>query len=336
MINKTVNLWSEKFRQNLITWFDSELRDLPWRKTKDIWVSEIMLQQTQVKKVIPYYNKFIDTFPGIQSLAEAELSRVLKIWEGLGYYARARNLHKAAREIVKNFNGTFPSGFENIKTLTGIGPYTAAAIMSIAFNQDYAVVDGNVSRVLCRMFKIHDNPKTKQGEEIVEQLAEKLLAKGRAGDYNQAIMELGALICTPRTPKCPLCPVSLFCEAKKSGEQHQYPIKIPKKPKPHHIIAAGIIFKNDKILIARRPETGLLGGLWEFPGGKLEDGETLKEAVKREVYEELGIKIKVNDFFEKINHQYTHFSITMFAFNCLYKSGEPQAIGCSAWRWITG
>ncbi|MBN2412771.1 A/G-specific adenine glycosylase [candidate division KSB1 bacterium] len=338
MTHKNDTRWIKKFRKKLTTWFESELRDLPWRNTKDpykIWISEIMLQQTQVNKVIPYYLKFIESFPDIHSLANADLSHVLKIWEGLGYYGRARNLHKAAKEIIKNFQGLFPDDFESVRKLPGIGLYTAAAIMSIAFKQDYAVVDGNVRRVLCRLFTITGNPKSGQGKKIIQQQAQSLLATENPGDYNQAIMELGALICTPRLPKCRLCPVAEFCQAQKSGLQHEYPIKTAKKPRPHNIIAAGIIYKGDKILIARRPENGLLGGLWEFPGGKLEDGETPEQAVKREILEELGISVKVNDLFAIINHQYTHFTITLYVYNCEYISGMPETLGCADWRWVT-
>jgi len=338
MNDRSDTIRAKRFRKKLLVWFETELRDLPWRDTKDpykIWISEIMLQQTQVKKVIPYYLKFIESFPDINSLAQAELSQVLKIWEGLGYYARARNLHKAARQLKNNFNGVFPADFDSIKKLPGIGQYTAAAIMSIAYQQQHAVVDGNVSRVICRIFKINEQPKSGVGKQIIQQRAQKLLATDNPGDYNQAIMELGALVCTPRSPKCEICPVEEFCQAQKSGQQLDYPAKAPKKQRPHNIIAAGIIHKDDKILIARRPEEGLLGGLWEFPGGKLEDGETLEQAVKREVLEELGIQVKVNGLYAKINHQYTHFTITLFAYNCEYLSGKPQTIGCTDWRWVT-
>ncbi len=326
-----------EFRDRLIEWFHENRRDLPWRQTSDpykIWVAETMLQQTQVSKVIPYYNRFILRFPTVQALAKAPLSKVLKAWENLGYYARARNLHKAARQIVRHGNGEFPGEMQTIRALPGIGPYTAAAILSIAFGQDYALVDGNVIRVLTRITRYGGNPRDSQGKKHLARMAEDFLARGQAGDYNQAVMELGATVCVPTNPHCQECPVAHLCQANLHAEQHLYPVRTPVKKRPHYVIAAGIILQGDRILIARRPDDGLLGGLWEFPGGKVEDGETPEQAVLREVKEELDVIVRVEKLFTTIKHQYTHFTITLNAFLCQYVSGQPRAIGCTDWRWV--
>lgn len=326
-----------QFQHHLLSWYDAEFRDLPWRQTTDpykIWVSEIMLQQTQVVKVVPYYKRFIDAFPTIQDLADAHPDEVLKLWEGLGYYARARNLHKAAQVIVQKFAGNFPASEAEIVKLPGIGEYTAAAIMSIVFGADIPVIDGNVNRVLCRIFALDMNPKSRDGRLIVRRKAELLLAHGHAGTYNQAIMELGAVICTPRSPGCTVCPVNTFCLARQKNKQTDYPIPAPKKKRPHKHIVVGIIWHDDKILIDQRKPEGLLGGLWEFPGGHVEDGESYEEAVIREVKEELDIHIKVTRFFTSVDHQYTHFTISLHAFLCQFMSGRPKALGCADWKWV--
>ncbi|MBN1478758.1 A/G-specific adenine glycosylase [candidate division KSB1 bacterium] len=326
-----------QFQHHLLTWYDDEFRDLPWRQTADpykIWVSEIMLQQTQVVKVVPYYKRFIDAFPTMHDLAHAHLDQVLKQWEGLGYYARARNLHKAAQVIVQKFSGSFPASEAEIVKLPGIGEYTTAAIMSIVFNAELPVIDGNVNRVLCRIFAVEVDPKSREGRQIVRQKAELLLARGHAGTYNQAIMELGAMICTPRSPGCTVCPVNTFCQARQKNKQADYPIQSPKKKRPHKHIAVAIIWRNDKILIDQRKPQGLLGGLWEFPGGHVEDGESYEKAVIREVKEELDINIKVTRFFTTVFHQYTHFTISLHAFLCQFISGRPKALGCTDWKWV--
>ncbi len=329
--------WKANFRKRLIEWYGKEFRDLPWRRAKypyKIWISEIMLQQTQVKKVIPYYKKFLDRFPTVQDLANADLSAVLKVWEGMGYYARARNLHKAAKVVVKEYGGVFPSELNNVMNLPGVGPYTAAAILSIAFDQNLPVLDGNVIRVLSRLFTVDVNSKSTEGKNHLLSIANELLPPGQAGTFNQAMMELGAMVCTPKSPKCNECPLAPKCKAKQMNETSNYPLKTPRKERPHYNIAAGIIWRGDEILVAQRPEKGLLGGLWEFPGGKLENDETLQQAVAREIREELDVRVSVQDLVAVINHQYTHFKITLHAYHCKYLSGEPKAIGCMDWRWV--
>lgn len=324
-------------RRELLQWYETEYRNLPWRETNDpyrIWISEIMLQQTQVKTVLPYFNNFIRRFPTVYDLACASIDEVLKLWEGLGYYARARNLHRTAQRIITEFGGQFPRDLSRIKQLPGIGPYTAAAILSIAFGADHAVVDGNVQRVLARLYQVDKPVQSAEGKQQLEELAQRLLARGQAGQYNQAIMELGALICTPRKPICEKCPLNRFCQSYSQATQDRYPIKEPRRKRPHVDVAAGIIWKGQKVLIAKRPEQGLLGGLWEFPGGKIRQDETASEAVLREIREELDILVRVGERFMTVNHEYTHFTLTMDVFHCTYVSGKPKALGCSAWKWV--
>jgi len=329
--------WVVELRTRLRTWYDADSRELPWRQTGDpyrIWVSEIMLQQTQVITVIDYYQRFIAAFPSIEHLAAAPQARVLKLWEGLGYYARARNLHKGACEIVSRHGNGFPRDLSEIRRIPGVGAYTAAAIASIAFSEKVAVVDGNVSRVLCRTLRFSGDPRSSSGVKILTEAAQMLLDPDAPGEHNQAMMELGALICNPRSPACGRCPVETLCAARSAGEVKLYPLKRSSKSKPHRNIAAALIWKGDLLLIARRPENGLLGGLWEFPGGKIEKNETPQQAVGREVLEETGLKVKVKDLFQTVEHGYSHFSITMQVYHCEYLSGSPQPYGCTDVRWV--
>ena len=293
-----------------------------------------MLQQTQVETVIPYFNRFLDRFPTLDALAAAPLGQVLKLWEGLGYYARARNLHKTAIKVATELQGKWPRTVEGLLALPGIGRYTAGAIASLAFDVDAPVLDGNVIRVLCRVFAIRRDPKATQTREELWSLAESLLPKGHAGEFNEALMELGATICTPRNPRCDVCPIARMCLAKRRGLQDQLPIKIKRKPLPHFEVTAAVIRKNGRILIAQRPLGGRLGGLWEFPGGKQESGETLPQCLRREIKEELGIRIKVGQPIISIDHAYTHFKITLHAFECQLVSGKPQTLQVENFRWV--
>jgi A/G-specific adenine glycosylase len=325
------------FCQSLLKWYNKNHRDLPWRRTDDpyrILVSEIMLQQTQVQTVIPYYKRWVSTFPSFQVLAKMPLNKVLKAWEGLGYYSRARNLHALAKVVVQRHRGKLPSTFEELKALPGIGRYTAGAVLSIAFGKDYPVVDGNVMRVLARHFAIRKDITLPATQHELWELAGRLLPHGRAGTYNQALMELGATICTPKNPACPKCPVQSTCLARRQNIQNELPIKKKSGPTPHYTIGAGVVRHGDKILISQRPLNGLLGGLWEFPGGKKEPGESLKETVRREIQEELGIKVAVGKKLVEVDHAYSHFKITLHAHDCVYRSGKVQALGVRDWRWV--
>ena len=314
--------------------------DLPWRETRDpyaIWVSEIMLQQTQIATVIPYYERWLGQLPTVANLATASLAEVLKLWEGLGYYSRARNMHAAAQMVMTDWNGRFPTTAAELQKLKGIGRYTAGAIASIAFDEQVAVLDGNVIRVLSRLMDLAEDVTLTATKKQLWQLAESLVPAERSGDYNQAIMELGQQVCLPKKPSCLLCPLSELCLARQRGTQLERPVKPPRKRTPHYDVVAGIIWHKDgeRFLIAQRPLDGLLGGLWEFPGGKQEEGETLEEALVREIMEELGIMIEVGRFQTRIKHAYTHFRITLHAFHARHVSGQPQHIGVANHAWVT-
>ncbi len=323
----------------LIGWFETHKADLPWRRTNDpyaVWLSEIMLQQTQVATVIPYYERFLARFPTVHDLAAAPLDDVLKAWEGLGYYSRARNLHRAAQQVVTQYGGEFPATVDELLALPGVGQYTAGAIASIAFGVTAPVLDGNVMRVLTRLFDIPDDIRQARTKTALWALAEQLMPTERPAPWNEGLMELGRRICTPRSPACSTCPVSAYCTAYRNDAQHKRPVKSPKAKTPHYDVTAAVIFHPDgRLLIARRPLEGMLGGLWEFPGGKREQGESLEACLKREIREELGITIAVKQPIGTVKHAYTHFRITLHAFECRYVGGEPQALGCADWAWIT-
>ncbi|MBU2261259.1 MAG: A/G-specific adenine glycosylase [Proteobacteria bacterium] len=326
-----------QFSKRLLSWYDRQARPLPWRETRDpykIWVSEVMLQQTQVKTVEAYYGRFIGLFPSVEALARAAPDEVMKQWEGLGYYGRARHLHQAAREVVERFGDRLPDTLEDLVSLPGIGRYTAGAILSIAFGKPEAVLDGNVIRVLSRIFHVTDDVRKRSTEKALWSLAASLLPKRRIREYNQALMELGALVCRVRNPACLECPVSRMCEAKRLSIQRELPVKSPRKPVPHYQVTAGVIRRGDRLLITRRPPKGLLGGLWEFPGGKQEPGEKLEDCLKREIREELGINVEVGVHLTSVEHAYTHFRITLHAFECRYRGDRIRLIGADAYRWI--
>jgi A/G-specific adenine glycosylase len=331
---------THSFSSRLLDWYARRKRDLPWRHTHDpyrIWVSETLLQQTQVATVIPYYERFIARFPDIRALAAAPLDDVLKAWEGAGYYARARNLHRAAQQVVEEHRGRVPRSVEALLKLPGVGRYMAGAIASIAFDQDAPILDANVTRVLCRYFDIRGDPEKGMGgaeRERLWKLAEELIPPGRARDFNQALMDHGATVCLPRGPRCEICPVRRGCAARRLGIQEELPAKRRKARRPHYEIGAGIIWKRGRILIQRRPPQGLLGGLWEFPGGKREHGETLEECVRREVREELGIDVKVGEEFAVVEHGYSHFTITLHAFTCEHVRGRVRLLHATAFEWV--
>lgn len=320
----------------LLHWYAQNGRDLPWRRRKDpyaIWVAEAMLQQTRVETVIPYYERFLSRFPTLADLAAAPLEEVLKAWEGLGYYARARHLHHAARILMER-GGSFPRTLGEWRRLPGVGPYVAAAVLSIAFGQDLLALDGNAVRVLARLFALAEDPRRPAGRRRLQALGKSLLPPGRAGQFNQALMDLGATLCTPRNPRCKACPVQAFCAAFQGGEPEAFPVRARRRPLPHYEVTAGVIQDGDRVLIAQRPFQGMLGGLWEFPGGKREPGESLVECLKRELREELGVEVEVLERWMVIPHVYTHMRITLHVFRCRWIGGEPRPLGCADVRWV--
>lgn len=322
--------------QKLLEWYDRSARSLPWRGQSDsyaVWVSEIMCQQTRVETAIPYFNRWMQRFPSVASLAAAPEQDVLHAWEGLGYYSRARNLHRAAKQVMERYGGQLPADRAALQTLPGFGRYTAAAVASIAFGLDEAALDGNIRRVLARVFDLRIPARSREGEQRLWSLAAENLPSGRAGDYNEALMDLGALVCTPRSPSCPACPLAEICQARALGVQAERPVLEARPAVPHYIVTAAVMHNNGRVLIARRPEQGLLGGMWEFPGGKLEDGETLVQGLQREIREELGVEIRVEDEMGVYEHAYSHFRVTLHAFQCAVLSGEPQALAASELRW---
>ncbi len=290
-----------------------------------------MLQQTQVDTVIPYYERFLARFPSVESLSRAPLHEVLKLWENLGYYARVRNLHKAAGEIVDRFQGRMPERMEEIHRLPGIGRYTAGAILSIAFGQAVPAVDGNVRRVLSRLWAIDEPVDDEKVRERIEGLAGALVPTRNPGRFNQALMELGAVCCTPRSPSCPVCPVRHDCCALARGLAHRLPVRAKKKAIPHReVVAAVISDEEDRFLLVQRPSHGLLGSLWKFPGGIVEPPEGREAGLERIVRSELGLTIAVGTALAAVNHAYTHFRITLTAFSCALRSGSPAG---GTWQW---
>ncbi len=322
----------------LMDWYLKHQRDLPWRRSKDpyaIWISEVMLQQTQVKTVLPYYDLFLSRFPTVDHLAAADLEVVLKCWEGLGYYARARNLHRAAMTVSEKYNGKIPDDWQGFRALPGVGDYIAAAVLSIAYHLPFAVVDGNVKRVLARLDAMTQAVNKSSYHKDYQSKADQLLDTKQPGLFNQALMELGALICTPRQPHCNSCPLKTTCKAFNSGKTAELPKREKRKPVPQHHIAIGVVRNNGRILITRRKPQGLLGGLWEFPGGNIKPDETPTQACQREILEETSLQVHNLAFLTQIRHAYTHFKIKADIFICDLSSGTVHLNGPTDHRWIT-
>ncbi len=333
-------------RNRLLPWFSTNARGLPWRRNRTpyrVWVSEIMLQQTRVDQVLPYYSRWMKAFPSWIALARAPQSDVLKLWEGLGYYSRARNLHAAAKIIADEYGGDVSRGWKQevqplenyLKKFPGIGNYTAAAIASLAFNADAAVVDGNVIRVLSRLFAFGGDTRDGKGKKQMQAWADALLVKGLSGGFNEAMMELGALICLPKNPKCPECPMKSVCAAFAEGATEKFPVMKKKKKVPHITVGAAVTMnRKGEVLIAQRRQDDMLGGLWEFPGGKQESGETIEECITRELKEELGINTAVGGFVMTVKHAYSHFTMTMHIYRTKIISGRPRPIHCADYEWV--
>ena len=326
-------------RRKLLAWYRHHQRSLPWRNTNDpyrIWISEIMLQQTQVNTVIPYYERFIKSFPDVRTLADAPVQDVLKIWENLGYYSRARNIHAASRIIVDRWEGRIPDKPEEIKMLPGIGDYTAGAILSIAYGQAVPAVDGNVRRILCRLFAIRKSVDDPGEQKKLRDLAATLVPSRHAGDFNQALMDLGATSCRAKNPDCVICPVGSICRARLFGLQESIPVTRKNPAVPRKQGAAAVIFDaGHRLLIVQRPASGLLASLWKLPGGFVHDGKNIKKCLRDCVREELNISIAAGNCLASVNHPYTHFHLTLQAFKCSLLKGDPEAHTCQNWRWAT-
>ncbi|MGJ3245120.1 MAG: A/G-specific adenine glycosylase [Elainellaceae cyanobacterium] len=326
----------ETMRRALLSWYAEMGRDLPWRHSQDpykIWVSEVMLQQTQVKTVIPYYERWLERFPTIEALAQASQQDALKAWQGLGYYARARNLHRAAQEIVATYGNQFPTRLDDAIALPGIGRTTAGGILSAAYDQPTPILDGNVKRVLSRMTALKKPPN--KALKFLWKLSTDLLDPNQPRNFNQALMDLGATVCTRQNPACHQCPWYLFCQAYQLNLQMDLPMTESRSPLPHKNIGVAVIWnERQQILIDRRRQEGLLGGLWEFPGGKIEPGESVEACIKREILEELDIEIQVGDRLTVIDHAYSHFRVTLNVHHCAYLGGEPKPLECDEIRWV--
>jgi A/G-specific adenine glycosylase len=336
-MSKRENNVSDVWPRELVRWFEREHRPMPWRSDPSpykVWISEIMLQQTQVVTVIPYFDRFVTRFPSFAILAAADLQEVLKLWEGLGYYSRARNLHQAARVLVKNHDGNPPPTVAGLRELPGIGAYTAAAIASIAFGEPVPSVDGNVLRVCSRLWGIDTPMRDKALADDVRTRLTPLIRKVNPSHFNQAMMETGALICKPRNPQCGRCLLSRYCVAFKTDRTESLPVVEKAEKVPHYRVGVGVIWKRGRLLIARRAETQMLGGLWEFPGGKQKKGETLEATAAREILEETGLSVRVGAPVVTVKHAYSHFKITMTAFRCEWVSGRARPKASVELKWI--
>jgi len=314
---------------SLLVWYRAHRRDLPWRRTSDpyrIWVAEVMLQQTQVPTVIPYYERFLARFPTVKALAAADLDEVLALWQGLGYYARARNLHAAIQAVCARHGGIIPSSPREFRALPGVGQYTAGAVLSIAFGQDVAAVDANAARVLCRLFDYDGDPTTAEGKKVLHGHAEALLPHGQAGDFNQAMMELGATICLPRAPHCGKCPLGRFCRARSLGVQESRPVSKRRRETPHRELLAALVEREGKVLIARRLPQGLLGGLWELPCAECQPDEDQRQVLARAMRESLGLDLSIGAEAVSVQHAYTHFRVTVCVYRCAAQ-GTPTPSG---------
>lgn len=313
-----------KFSSKLLNWYHKNKRTLPWRGHCDpyaVWVSEIMLQQTRVETVIPYFNKWMKLFPSVHALAEASEREVLNAWEGLGYYSRARNFRKAAGIVVEAYKGKLPSDVDELQKLPGIGRYTAGALASILFGMDEPALDGNLKRVYARLFDVKKPVNSTEGEKLLWKIARENLPKGKAADFNQALMDLGAMICLPKNPRCEVCPLARDCKAKARGTQHLRPVKTAKKAVPRYIHAAAVIVAQianlGNVLLAKRPSRGLLAGMWEFPNARVEGNPRAGLASALRAAYSLKVRVKRGvDPIVIVEHAYSHFKVTVAAFRC--------------------
>jgi A/G-specific adenine glycosylase len=328
---------ARRIRERLLSWYDANRRDLPWRHTRDpyaIWISETMLQQTRVETVIPYYERFLARFPDVETLAAAEQEDVYGCWAGLGYYSRARNLHAAAKAVARDFGGELPDDAEALRSLPGVGRYTAGAMASIAFDRPEPVVDGNVKRVLARLLGIREDVADKRVEDSLWAEAGRLARGRRPGDLNQALMELGATVCTPRSPDCSACPLRRSCDARRVGDAEALPRKATRVRVRSVRGVAVWLERQGRVLAVKREAGGLLGGLWELPGGELERGEKPADGAARLIEAGLALHIEAIRTAGRVQHGFTHRNLTLHLLRAEAGPGRIRRRGFSAHRWL--
>ncbi len=336
--NSKLKTRNSRLRRRLLAWFDAARRDLPWRRDRDpyrIWVSEVMLQQTTVAAVVPYFERFLRAFPSLRDLAAAAEQDVLRLWEGLGYYRRARDLHRAARQLVTTHGGTIPDDPEALGELPGLGRYTVGAILSQAFDRRLPVLEANSLRVLCRLFGRADDPRRGPARRWLWQAAEDLLPHRRVGDFNQALMELGALVCTPTAPRCEACPLADDCVARRLGRQDEIPAKAPPPAITEVREAAVVVRRGADVLLAQRPESASRwANLWEFPHGPVGDRESHEAAALRLARELAGLDVALGPELLTLRHGVTRYRITMVCFEAGYAGGEFRSDFYRQGRWL--
>jgi A/G-specific adenine glycosylase len=327
-----------RLRSSLLRWYRRHRRDLPWRRSRDpwaIWISEAMLQQTRVETVVPYYERFLQRFPDVGTLARADLEDVLAVWQGLGYYSRARHLHGAAREVMRRFGGRIPDSAAELRTLPGVGRYTAGALASIAFDRPEPVLDGNVTRVLSRLHGVREDPGAPGVRMRLWDEAARLANGPRPGDLNQALMELGARVCTPRRPDCGACPVAFACRARRSGEVDSIP-RPRKRRAPRRVRAvAALVVRGGRVLAVRRGETGLLAGLWELPGSEIGGRERAERALPDVLARTTGLAVHGVEPVGVAVALFTHRRVETHVFRARAGPGRVRLVGWAAHRWVT-
>ena len=328
--------------ERLLRWFEEHGRDLPWRKEYkpyEVWVSEIMLQQTQMDRAVEYFTRWMVRFPDVESVAQASEDEILKYWEGLGYYSRARNLHATAQRIVTKGNGRFPNTVTELEGLPGVGPYTARAVASLAFKEPVPAIDANVERVVARLRCLDQPVKHKESQRAIQESARDMVAvlkPGQAREFNQALMEFGALVCS-RNPSCEECPLESMCLSRKAGLEHERPIKGKPKEVVRITMATGVLVHHNRLFIQKRLPGDVWAGLWEFPGGVIEDGESQEQALVREFQEETEMDVVPTWRIGTVRYSYTKYRVTMHGFYCALANGrepEPVLSAASRYEWI--
>jgi A/G-specific adenine glycosylase len=323
--------------RRLLPWFVRHRRDLPWRRDRDpyrIWVSEVMLQQTQVATVVPYFERFLRAFPTVAHLAAADEQDVLRLWEGLGYYRRARDLHRAARQVLAEHAGRFPNSPEDLSRLPGLGRYTTNAVLSQAFDARLPILEANTQRVLSRLFGRADDPRQGPARRWLWRAAEALLPARRVGELNQALMELGALVCTPTAPDCGHCPLARRCVARQQGLQEAIPARAAAPPTTFVQESAVVVRRGGEVLLAQRPAAGRWAGLWEFPHGPVAPGEGHEAAAARLLTELTGLAARLGPELLTVRHGVTRYQITLVCFEADYLGGEFRSPFYAQARWV--